>query len=488
MSPKAVLAFLVAAACVLAAAVYFNSRGASQPPVGVAPAEALFARAEWDVRSASAITLARAGEPEQTVVRTEDGAWMYRSGAIEWPAAVPESAMAVLAGLSPALVAAPEAEPFAAGGATLGFDVPGAGRLTVRVAASAIGGKSAVEIVCGEQRTFRLVEAALVQPLVEPGPRAWRVAAALPGAADASRVTLSDSVSALSLGKLDGVWDVRRPVAARASQGAVATLLGALAGVRVERFVDEARPDLAAMGLNKPGLIISVETDQRRVSESGDVKVTVRTRELYVGAAADARGDTRFVAADPDGSVVMVVQSAAISAIATSVRNYLAPTATAAARADVFMINIRDEMTAAAGAGESDAGAAATVERAFRRDMGRWVRLGADGGRTPAAEGEVDALLSFLAEKPGVPEPAEGAEPFRVLRRVELFDGEGDTLDILSLGYTSDAQFAARSGNLVVVYRDPPPEVLELPEPSAVTPAAAGPAGLNQSADAPTSK
>ena len=486
--------FVVLAVVLIGAAVVLN-RGSSGPTPGAgsgpaatpstrttpeAPAQAWFSAA-----TVRALAVRREGSVEERVERQSGGGWSYRAGRVEWPANVPDSALASLAALAEVLRVSPTTiEPAAQpGDATITIIHDDGPDVSLRVSAAALGGRSPVLAMSGSRRGAYLVESAVVAALIEPGPRAWRTTAALPDAAGSSRLTLTDNASTLVLARLEGRWDVRRPVAARASQRAVATLLGALGDLQVLRFEDPARVDPSAYGLHRPRLVVTSERDERVVQTTGQVIVQVRTRELYVGGPADAKGDTLFASPDPDGSLIMVVPASGISALGTSPRNYLAPTATAIEPASVFMFTIHD----------SEAGAGAVgAERGFRREGERWITLissGGAGARLPADSAEVSELLEFLSKRSGVPDPAEGADELRVLRSVKLFDDQGDAMEILSIGYTADGALAARAGNLVVNYGSTPgPALLELPAFASLPAAPEKPAPVQAGPGAPVSK
>lgn len=482
MSTKAIAFFLVIAGVLLGTVLYLTRGGGGTPGSGASPnAAPPAASTPWfDPAQVRAIVVRREGAPDERVERAPGGGWSYRAGRVEWPVLVPDAAVSSLGAIAQALVAQTPTSPPAAqpGDRTIVLEPMSGEAVSLRVSAAALGGKSPVLATSGTRESAYLIESALVMSLLEPGPRAWRTTQVLPGAGEASRLTLTDPDATLVLAKLENRWDVRRPIAARASQQAVSTLLGALGGLHAVRFEDAAA-DPSAYGLNKPGLVITLETDERMLGPGGEVTVQVRTRELVVGGPADPKGDTRFVAPDLEGSLVMVVPSAGLAAISTAPRNYLAPTATALAGADVFMVNIKDS--------ESPAGAPGS-ERALRRDLDRWTRI--DGAaRTPVDTNDVTELLDFFTRRPGVPSPAEGPDEMRVLRRVEFFDDEGDQRDIVSVGYTPDGALAVRSGNVLVTYSNATaPALLEMPAPESLPPAPARPGAVEVKPGAPTEK
>lgn len=402
MSSKAIGLFVVIALGLVVAAVMLSRQSNSTPSTPAGTAAPLAAAQPWfEPGAVSAIALSGEGRPAHRVERAPGGGWSFRAGAVEWPAAVPDAASSALASLAQSLQTSPTTPP----------------------------------------------------------------PAALPGVTDASRITITDPTASLTLAKLEGKWDLRRPISARASQPAVTTLLSALSAIRAARFEDGATAGPAAYGLVNPRIVIQTEADERTATADGSVAVSVRARSLFVGGPADPKGDTIFVSPDPEGSMILVVPAASIAALSTAPRNYLAPTATGVLPADVFMASIRDA--------EAPAGAPGS-ERAYRRDGERWIRIGAGGDRAPADTGEVTALLEFFSARPGVPDPADATDEVRILRRVEFFDSEGDALEILGVGYTPEGILAVRTASTIVTYSGvAAPELLYLPD-FATLPAAPG--------------
>ncbi|MDX2114792.1 MAG: DUF4340 domain-containing protein [Planctomycetota bacterium] len=466
MSPKAVLiAVGLALALVGLTIMLTGQRGATPAPASATPgagggagsaAGPSFAPAE-----VSALSLARGDGAEQRVRRSEAGAWFYQAGRVEWPVLIPDAAQAALAALAGELKPQEGAKAPEAGGPLLTITLRDGAAYALRLAPSALAGKTSAALTYPGGTANVLVSSATLDPLVNPGPASWRTPSALPGVRDASRLTLDDARVNVALAKLEGKWSMRRPISSGASQNAVDSLLNSLAGIRALRFEDQPKPDLAAMGLNKPVLTVSVETDERTVAADGQVRVRTVTRELIVGGPADPKGDTRFASADADGSVIMVVPASAVNAITLAPRNLLQPSPVSVSPSDVFMVTIRESSAAGAGSGPSGAPA---WEKGFRREGAGWVAMQPDGKRAPAEAAPLDELLEFLASRPGEPEPIGPDDSIRVLRKLDLFDSDGDAREVLSVGYTADGSFAVRSGNLLVAYRGvTPPSVLNLP-------------------------
>lgn len=413
----------------------------------------------------ASISVMRAGATnEERAVRSESGVWSVVSGRGDWPAMPPETFTSALAALPSEFQKHSGAVSPAAGGPTLTLSTRDGSAFVLRLAPSSLAGRTACSLTTPDGTSNVLIENSVLDPLLNPGPAGWRTTQALPGVRDASRIAIDDGRTAIALAKLEGVWSMRRPIAARASRTAVEGLLGALSSIRVIRFEDPSRHDLAAMGLTRPAITISIETDQRIADESTSSGVRIRTitRELLIGGPADPKGDTRFAASDPDGSVLFVVPAAAVDAVAIAPRNYLHPTVVEVSPADVFMVTITDTTMTAGGA---------AAQRGYRREQGGWTRISHDGSRRPTEAGPVEDLIDFLSSRPGEPEPFRPDDEIRVLRRIELLDADGDAREVLAAGYTADGVFAVRSGNLLVTYRGADtPVLLELPAYDSLSP------------------
>lgn len=451
MSPKVVvIAVLLTLGLVVTALL--TSRGT--PPIGgsgsASPA-APEARVFQPARVAS-ISLARSGGREARVVRSDAGVWTFVAGGISWPARPPETLAPALEALAAELRSRSEGSP-SAGGPLLTIAFKEGEAVALRLAPASVGGRTLASVTTRDGSWSTLIENSVLEPLISPGPGGWRVPEALPGVTRCSRLTLEDAGAGLALAKIDGEWMMRRPITARASQSAATVLVSALGAIPVLSFDDRAGPDLEAMGLHRPVLTITAETDERAADPAGEVRVSSITRTLLVGGPADPKGDARFASADADGSIIMLVPSSAIDALSLAARNYLHPSPIGVAPGDVAMVMITDTTSASASA-----------QRGFRRENAGWASMNADGTRSTTDAAPVEALIDFLASRPGEPEPFRPDDEIRVLRRIELLDADGDAREVLSAGYSADGLFAVRSGNLLVSYRgSEAPAILQLP-------------------------
>ncbi len=474
MSPRAVIAAVAITLGLAIAALLLTNK---QPPSPTS-AQTTPTAAAFNPALIASITVKRASGAEERVTRTDSGQWNFIAGRIEWPAMPPETLVSALAALPAEFAKHADAAP-TPGGPAVTLTLRDGSTYALRLAPTSLGGRTAAALTSPEVTSNILIENSVLDPLLNPGPAGWRSTAAIPGVRDCSRITLDDGRASIALAKLEGQWSMRRPINARASQPAVSLLLGAIAQIKAARFEDAASHDLAAMGLTSPTLTITAETDERDADAAGDIRVHTITRELIIGGPADPKGDTRFAAADPEGSILFVVPAAAVSALSLAPRNYLHPTVAAVSPADVFMITITDTTITPA------------TQLGFRREPGGagWTTINPDGSRTPADAPPINDLLDFLASRPGEPEPFRPDDDIRTLRKIELMDAEGDPSEVLTAGYTADGLFAVRSGNLLVTYNAAnAPAILSLPVFNTLPPEGPAPTTPTLPPNAPTGK
>ncbi|MBL8746305.1 MAG: DUF4340 domain-containing protein [Phycisphaerae bacterium] len=475
MSPRAVIAAVAITLGLAIVALLLTNKRPPSPTSAQTPTP----QATFNPALVTSIGVKRPSGADERVTRNDAGQWHYIAGRIEWPALPPETLVSALAALPAEFSKRSEAAP-AAGGPTITLALRDGTAYALRLAPTSLGGRTAAALTTPEGATNILIENSVLDPLLNPGPAGWRSTAAVPSVRDCSRVTLDDGRSSLALARLEGKWSMRRPINARASEPAVSLLLGALADIRVIRFESAESHDLTAMGLTKPALTITAETDVRASDATGNVRVHTVTRELIVGGPADPKGDTRFAAADPDGSILFVIPASAVNALSLAPRNYLHPTVSGVSPGDIFMVAITDTtVTPGGGAGQ----------RGFRRESGGWTTINLDGTRAPADAQAVNDLLEFLTSRPGEPEPFRPDDDIRTLRKIELMDAEGDPSEVLTAGYTSDGLFAVRSGNLLVTFNAAnAPAILAMPAFGTLAPEGPAPTTPTMPTDAPTGK
>jgi len=444
MSMKAVIA-AVLLAVVLGGVLFLVNTGSKTPKGPPAPAM------KFDPASVAALRLTPPGQAEQTATRAADGSWSTTLGALDWPLnpSGPQDVISRMAAMVPAPLgkdAKPPADP--ASPFTVVVAMRDGTSQTLRLGTDAVGGLVPAKV---NEAPTMLVDAAILEAVRSPGIAGWRVMSALPGAGgDTARVTITAGETTLGFARENGQWALRRPVAARADQKAVGELVARLGRLGIERFIDNpSATDRSASGLDKPRMVIQTERDVR---ESGPtITMGVKGRELYVGRnAVSGTTTSAYAAPERSGNVLFMVPADALTSISTNARAYLASTASNVSPADVQIVSVRR--------GDS-------AEVGYRRQMGKWTRMDA-GNASEVDAALVDNLLTFLTTQTGEPDIVLPGRPdgLRVLSRVTLVDLEGETRDVVSLGYNADGVLAARSGNLVVLYPGvAAPEILGIP-------------------------
>ena len=103
-----------------------------------------------------------------------------------------------------------------------------------------------------------------------------------------------------------GDWVINAPFKAFAAKDKVTAIVNSLAGLYIDKFVDDAPTSLAQFGLDKPWLRIAVTTIEKKLKPTSQPAGSTQpvtpefedvstTHELLVGGTADATGGTRFV-------------------------------------------------------------------------------------------------------------------------------------------------------------------------------------------------
>lgn len=449
MSSKAVLAALAGLLVLVGVALYLNRTNAPGRSAGPLADERPLAA--FDPALVTVIEVTHPGSPGQRAERRPDGRWTLVSSRPEWPAALPPGALEALVGLS-TLQRDPLATE-AANDRVVALTIGLADRTSIdfNVAQEQLGGRA--RVWSGESSS--LADVSTVRPLLDPGPDAWRVKAALPGARDASRIALETASGAsLALARLENRWMLTRPLSARAEPAAVDALLGALASIGVGEFESPPKASEQDMGLSSPAMTIRIETDLPDAQGSAD---RIASRTLRIGGPANTKGDLLYALPGDGAGFVMTVQASAVASISTAVRNYLTPTATAVRPQDVFIVSVRSLLGPEA--------SAAGEERSYRRELDGWVRLLPDGSRAPADAGPVNELLAFLSDTPGEADVASSPDGLRPLARISLFDLQGDGIEVITVGATADGEAGFRTGNVIVTHNPARvPTILGLPD------------------------
>jgi len=449
MSSKAVFAAMLGLLVLVGVALYLNRSQSTGPGSAQAPDERPLAA--FDPALVTVIEVTHPASRPQRAERRADGRWALVSSNPEWPAVLPPGGLEALIALANLPRQAPTEAPSPDRTVLLSLGLADRSKIEFRIAQEQLGGRARV----WHGNDAGLVEVSAIKPLLDPGPGAWRVRSALPGARDASRISLETaSGGVLALARLENRWALTRPLSARANPDAVESLLGALASIPVDRFEDAPIATAQDMGLGAPVMIVSTETDLPAAQGSAG---RAASRTLRIGGPASAKGDTLYASPGDGAGFVMTVPSSAVASVSTAVRNYLMPTVTAVRPQDVFIVSIRSLI----GPDES----ATRDERSFRRELDGWVRLLPDGSRTSADAEPINELLAFLAETPGEADAAPTPDGLRPLARISLFDLQGDGLEVITVGASADGEIGFRSGNVIVTHSTARiPGVLQLPD------------------------
>jgi len=456
MSIKAIIGAVVLAMVLIIAAFFLNRA----QPTGTTPAAA-DERQLLDFRPRDVVRIiVSTPDATHTAARDDDLNWHYlTSNDEQWPAVISSQVLGALGDFSAleSLNVAKDRE-IPDDASSIRVELIDGTVATVRFSREALGGKLLATVKktdgsdesSGIAETVHLVDSNSILPLAVPGPAGWRVANALHGVRDSSRITLETTSEMIQLAKMDGRWTVRSPVSARANSEAMESLLETLALLDVTRFVESNPPSRSAAGLETPRLSITLERDVRTTDDEGRTRSRVESTSLLLGDPTDASGRFLFASPSPTSSLVMEVPSDRITQISTAPRNYLALTASQLAKEDVGLITVRT-------------GYDTVTERGFRRHRGEWREMLPDGDSKSIDTALLDELLAFVVEEPGEPEPASTDEMISA-GRVTLHDASGRPLESIDFGYTADRTVFARSGAVDVLYYDfSPPALLNLP-------------------------
>jgi len=270
---------------------------------------------------------------------------------------------------------------------------------TISIIEGAIGGRQTV-ILNGRASTR--ARADLLAPLLA-GPLAWREPLAFPEAGPAlTRLLIeqpeSDAAEAaeIDLSKTGGRWLLTAPVLARASEEAVKNAIGRVAGVRIERFIDDPS-DLAFANLGQPAFTITIETPSD-------------TRHVRFGALADAEGLQRY--AESEGTA-FIADAALLRELRLDPAAYTERRASPVAPADVASITI-----------EYPGGQTARTERTLRG----WSDAPFDPAAVLKALTTTDIGMNVAFTDPGL----------TAVATITVENLAGDPLDVVPIG-RSDA-------------------------------------------------
>ncbi|GIW74843.1 MAG: hypothetical protein KatS3mg103_1365 [Phycisphaerales bacterium] len=224
--------------------------------------------------------------------------------------------------------------------ASLHVETAGRTRWTLGLREPVVGGLRVIDRVDDAGRVLRYaIDQPLYEAFVSTGMQAWRdpaLLAMLP--ARPSRVTLAQGQARLELASVDGRWAMRQPVATRADESAVGSLLEALARLRVERFDEPPPPAGTDLG---QAVRIELEADALEPVQGEPVRTADRLVVTLLGAADTAgrltlagaqRVRQRRQAGQPEedlGTAYVALDAASLQGVSLRPRNFVAPTAIA---------------------------------------------------------------------------------------------------------------------------------------------------------------
>lgn len=464
MSTKAVIGWLVVA-ILLGLGVVLAFRGGSGAGAGIAIGDRVLSFAPSAVRKVTVGPAGAGAAPdvlERSVAAT--GEWLLRLGtaggsAVAWP--VPGAqADSLLSLLTEARAAALPQR-----GAELGqmptevlIERLDGGPITIRLAERTIGGMGLMEIVTrgdsGETTSRAVVDDRLHQLVRDRNIRNWRDRTAMPWArADASRIRLESSNKVLALGRIEGRWSLREPVAAPADQAAVQSMLNTLAGAEIAEFIDDGAPGIAT-GVDQPRSRVVFEIDRNDPVAATDRPAMNTIRySLDIGGPADGTGERVFALID--GERLVKLNAVSLSKLSLDPGAYLSvhPTSLTPAGIGMMVLERLDQK-----------GVPTDDGRVLKRSLDRWVDLGQDPAGAPKALTDdelkdIAAAISFLtgADIPAAaPRPEtrlDAPEAYRAGARISLRSLDDAPLADVEIGMSTVSALAAvRSGNVYRVY------------------------------------
>ena len=301
---------------------------------------------------------------------------------------------------------------------------------TLRLSTTPLAGSITVESTNGFIGT---APTSLLELLTNPGPASWRLTTPFPGLdpGAATHLTIDAHEHTIELARLDKRWRVVRPIAARANPVVVEDALTRTSTFRITRFFDDEFPP-PPDALAAPALTLTLARDTPGRPNAQSYAPPDR-RTLTVGGALPG-GEGWYASIDTPDAVVVELVGPPPTWFSTTVRNYLATTATDVAPADVGAVRLTWKD-----------GTARTLER----KLDAWAE---SPGGASADAATIDEALTFLHDEPAEPQESFSETDVRTLLRVELLDFSNAPLDILNVGYNADGELTVRGTNVVWLY------------------------------------
>lgn len=313
-------------------------------------------------------------------------------------------------------------------------------------------------------------------------PREWRDRTALPAAGlEASRIRLSNSAGdMISLGRVQGQWSLREPVAAPANPAAVQRLMGLLAGIKVADFMDGGGGSAGAAFT--PGATVLIEHDRRELTggaspSEAEARVKTESHTLEIGGPADSSG-ARLLARI-DKARMVVIDARSVAELRLDAALFAWPHPTRLSPSEIGTIVLKRTVSSAGEEGGT----------AYRRDLDKWMHRTSAGETMLAGEDVrvVDSLLELLTgvkaeARSGAGVPASPDADVAVVEprgyagsgQVVLLSLAGSPLETVEVGRTIAGRLVLKTG---AVYRSYPIDrvpialvALVAPEPAVASP------------------
>jgi hypothetical protein len=106
---------------------------------------------------------------------------------------------------------------------------------------------------------------------------------------DIEEITVTAKGESTTLSKADGVWKITAPVAADADSMEVSSLTTALAGLEINRVLDENAANLAEYGLAEPRITIAFKATGGKSGEAHFGETTPTQGDMYASKAGESR-------------------------------------------------------------------------------------------------------------------------------------------------------------------------------------------------------
>ncbi len=441
MNAKTAILALVGA-CLLAVVTYFVMRPPGPKAIVAPPTPSRLTSA----LASTAITVQDGRDTVTLTASPELEMWFLRTGAdvksTAWPVE-PGAIQGALRLLSELARRTPTAGPVQAAGTLVTIDIPNQPALELRMSDQSLGGKTKVyEAIATGSLVFE-ADSQLVELFKPRNVLAWRRADVLgmPGAV--TEVQVASSGRVLAFRQVDGRWGMTKPIAAPVDAVAIKELAGTQ--LNALRFVDGGSEGDTEVRLRDPVATFTKTTRVRTgAAEPEDLSV-----EVMIGAAADPEGATYYAGVTARrtlrggatilawGPAQVVLDQAAVSAIARTPEYYVSKRAVQAASADVVKLQIFVEdaaMDVAKQLAPPEGGGTRDVFQ-IDRTLDGWTRAGDRAPMQEALQEQARSVIAFLCEQQAIRVhlalPGEAIEP---ICAIAVSTTSGGVVEVVGIG------------------------------------------------------